>query len=353
MIDRRTRLARVRAAVLRTTVLATVAFFCVYALTCLVSCERGKRNQSPAVNSTASVFQLGKAIREASPLAPVLFTPEGDVRQRGIARLPDGYLYWDHAGQRLIRADARGKTVKSEPLKAAFVWVMGNELLARGENFSDGEGFRFTLYRYDGSLKETWSGFLDCFPSDVLIRDDGIAFVAGGNRDNSGKAIYRIRAGTKTVKALALPIAQDFLRLVGTSTAIVAFASGREKTKASLELYELANPKADESAFAKVELGGFPPGALDFYGYGFSYLDDPVVPVAMDDGSVALARLGRDGAGFSVVSLAHNSLGCILPLGNGASGETYLYLAYDGRKDGAWYGLGVYNGSACLVETIK
>ena len=380
MIDRRTRLARVRAAGLRatvlratvlratvlratvlratvlgTTVLTAAAFFCVCALAmaCLASCERGKPNQGTAVHPAPSAFLLGKAIREASPLAPVLFTPEGDVRQRGIERIPDGYLYWDHAGQRLIRADARGKTVKTEPLKAAFAWVTGNTLLAREDNFSDGEGFRFTLYRYDGKLKETWSGFLDCFPSDVLIRDDGIAFIAGGNRDNSEKAVYRIRAGTKPVKALAMPISRDFLRLVGTPTAIVAFASGREKERAALELYELADPKADERAFAKVALCGFPPDALDFYGYGFSYLGDPVVPVAMEDGSISLARLGRDGDGFSVVSLAHNSGGCILPLGNGDSGDAYTYLAHDGLADGEWYGLGAYNGNECSVETIK
>jgi hypothetical protein len=320
--------------------------------------------QSPKGNSARGlsfpVFPLKGALREAGDSASILFPLSGDFRLRSISRASSrtgsGYLGWDYSAKILLLMDEKGKEKKTWPLEAAFAWVSEGLVLARGDAFIDtGEGqkgFNYSIFRTDDNEKPrlAWSAVIDCFPADVIFSNDGSVYLAGADRDDEEHAVYRLGPKAKPERFLSAVKRSDFLRLVESGGALLAFPSAREKTARPFEFQYL---EKNAAAFKAIRTEGMPDGALCAYGYGFAFKGGFVVPVAMADGDIALVRLEAQGGILRVVNVARGAKGCYLALGLDPDASKYRYLARESSGGEETFYLGRYDGSKATLKKIE
>jgi hypothetical protein len=306
------------------------------------------------------VFPFKGALREADDSAPVIFPLSGDFRLRSISRASTragfGYLGWDYSAKALLLMDEKGKEEKSWPLEAAFAWVNGGLVLARGDAFIDtGEGergFSYSIFKTDDDQKPrlAWSAAIDCFPADVIFSNDGSIYLAGADRGDKEHAVYRLRPKAKPERLLSAVKRSDFLRLVESGGALLAFPSAREKTARPFEFRYL---EKNAAAFKALRTEGMPDDALCAYGYGFAFKGGFVVPVAMADGDIALIRLEAQSGVLRVVNVARGAKGCYLALGPDPDASKYRYLAREASGGSETFYLGRYDGSKATLKKIE
>jgi len=329
---------------------ALVALFMWVAFIGPFSCSEAAVQPGPQ----APVFPYAGALRQTGPGAPILFSLGGSVRLRSLSRAFGGFLLWDAASMELRLLDDVGRRRAAWPLDAAFVWIDGELVFARGKAFEEGRGFRFSLLRAHAKRKPRllWEGYLDCFPSDIVFMDASSLYLAGADQADEVSSIYHIRAGRSPECILSLPKDDAFLRLVSSGGRILAFQSAREKSprRGYFGLW------AGET-FHRADIDVWPSDALCAYGYGFTFGGDFVLPLAMADGSVALARLeapeGEGSAasppGLKLAGLARDSGGSYLTLGPDPSAPGFWYLAHDALEDPRSFALGFYDGDAARL----
>lgn len=306
------------------------------------------------------VFPLRGALREAGDSAPVLFSLSGDFRLRSISRASSptgsGYLGWDYSAKTLFLMNEKGKEKKTWPLEAAFAWVSGGLVLARGEAFADKgdgvRGFSYSIFKTDDGEKPrlAWSAVIDCFPADTLFSNDGSVYLAGADRDDKEHAVYRLGPKAKPERLLSAVKRSDFLRLVESCGALLAFPSAREKTARPFEFQYL---EKNAAAFKAMRTEGMPDDALCVFGYGFAFKGGFVIPVAMADGDIALVRLEAHGGVLRVVNVARGAKGCYLALGLDPDASTYRYLARESSGGSETFYLGRYDGIKAALKKIE
>lgn len=325
-----------------------------------VSCNAHKNtlNQVPSNQTSLDqtpVFTYLNSVFLASPATSVLLQLDRSIKNRTFARYKSDYLLWDSLLQKIIHLNGKGKVINSFELEAAFVWVFDGVLFAREEVFAENSGFQFVLYKLtDNLLHELWRGELDCFPSDVLYGKDGIVYLAGGNRANSKNSVYRIRSGLEADQIMSVPKNSDFLRLIQTSDSLVVFASSRDKSPADMNMYVIDDEDSVESlGFTKILPSGLPDKATAFFGFGFSFKNEPVIPVASSNGDVSLVRFQRTDSGYQVVSIVENSGGCFLPVGIDTLNSYFWYLAHDSLANPENFNLARYDGTSITFQKLQ
>lgn len=301
--------------------------------------------------SQAPVFTYLNSVFLASIDVPLLFQFSDTIINRTLSRYNNGYLLWDSLERKLIYLNDKGDSVHSIKLEAAFVWVSNGVLLAREDVFTKGHGFQFVFYKFvNNSLHEVWRGELDCFPSDVLFCKDDVVYLAGGNQENSTNSVYMIRSGFEVLEILSLPKQSDFLRLIKTSESLFVFASSRDKSIADMSLFVMDYADSSElSGFKKITPFGIPANQTSFFGFGFSFNNEPVIPIADLNGDISLVRFERVNSCYKVVSVIENSGGCFLPLGMDDSTNSFWYLAHDSLTNQLLFNLGRYDGDTITL----
>lgn len=284
------------------------------------------------------------------------YGPAGFV-QRGVCKSKkDNYvLAWNQKTQELININSKNKVANKTPVAAAAVYINEDFILTQSSNFDENRGFEFTLYKLKYSklsdkisLKIHWKGFIDCFISDCVFLKNGIC-IAGGTKDNSKHNVYTLtKQGIH--KSFSMPKNGDFLRLIKAPESedlMYAFISGRDKSKAEPALYSFELAKLSDGTSAhKIEFSvdqNLPSGFTCFFGYGFTYKDRLMLPASVD-GKISFIKY--DPEVDRITSVIPNTNGCNFPLGITDKND-FIYIARDPLIEGAFYGIGAYNGNVC------
>lgn len=268
----------------------------------------------------------------------------------------NGYvLAWNQKSELLCHIDETGKIASRCSLKASSVFINGEYILTQSNNFDENKGFRLDLYKIKYSafsaklkLKSIWHGYADCFVSDCFFMDDGIC-IAGGTRDNLKHGVYKITA--KGIhKCFSMPKNSDFLRIIPISKdkkQVIAFVSGRDKSEAKPLIYEfnVENTKGLEGAetISLDRLNGFPEDFDCFFGYGFEYEKEVIIPASLK-GEISFIKYNPENK--LLTGIVNEAIGCNYPLGKMKNG--FCYIARDPLIDNSYYGLAVYNGKEII-----
>lgn len=284
-------------------------------------------------------------------LEPAGFTSRGVCKSE-----KNGFiLAWNQKSELLCHIDPNRKISSRFSLKASAVYMNKEYILTQSNNFDENKGFALTLYKIKYSvfspklkLKNIWHGYVDCFVSDCFFMDDGIC-IAGGTRDNLKHGVYAITA--KGIhKCFSMPKKSDFLRIIPASkdkNQIIAFVSSRDKSEAMPAIYEfnVDNTKGSESAetICLDELEGFPKSFDCFFGYGFKYEDEVIIPASLK-GNISFIKYNPENR--LITGIASDAIGCNFPLGNMKNG--FCYIARDPLLEDSYYGLALYDGKEII-----
>lgn len=310
--------------------LAAAAFFCAVA-----SCAPAR--ESPGYEAPV-FFYSGSMYEAATNSHPSrLFTGTAPYRARAVSSFEGDIIAWSPNRSRVEVMNRAGKLKYSVKLEAAFVYVSGNALLARSALFDENKGFEFTLYRLEKKkLVKKWSHFLDCFPSDMLFTESDTVYLAGGNREDTRNRLFKLE-GKKAETLLDEAKGNGFLRLIRTGENLVVFRSGKDKSTGDLSV-TVISPTASHTLTPE----GLPKDAAAWFGYGFAFNGEPVLPLALLDGDIALVRLSI--SDYGVLHALSGSRGSFVPLGPSESGSAYYYLAHDALSNPALFSLASYDG---------
>lgn len=325
---------------------AAAFFFTLY------SCLPAAPKKDISCKKTSPVFIHEGAVYRASSSPQNLFQSTASIRPRSFSSLEDGFIYWDSVSKKVTRVSANGRVIYTVPLDVAFVWIHEKWVFAREEVFTEEDGFQYRLYElYGKKLIERWGGFLDCFPSDVSFGNEGSVYLCGGNDANTENTVYKIVPRKDSTVVLRIPRFGDFLRLISLDDRLLVFASAREKVAGRLTVHILSDLEDAIPSIREVSLLGLPPEVLAFFGYGFIFNGDPVLPVALQNNDIALARFTDSSEGFSLTAFTLDSGGCFLPLS--ADDSCFWYLAHDTLSDPFLFSLACYDGEAIVFYGIN
>ncbi len=319
--------------------------------------DRAARNAPIGAPSLAPVFPHQSKLYAAEPGAPALFDLPGEARLRAVDRFGvDGsgrplYLAWSQSDTTLRLLSADGAALESWELEAGQAWVSGSTVLARSPVHEADAGFAYRLYRVtrtDGPLPLA-EATLDCFPSDVLFSGKESVWIAGADRADAAHTVYELAPGRAVRPRLSFPKRLDFARLVDSGDRVLVYASGADKAARALALYAFDRTGGISRELTPVEK---PAGAACWYGSGFSFGGAPRLPLAMDDGTIAIASLERSGEGYAVTSIVRDSGGVYAPLGPDPSNAFFLYISFDYARDRSAYRLARYNGTTVTLDSL-
>lgn len=277
----------------------------------------------------------------------------GVFSQKGVcSSLKDGWiLAWNQKSGELYHIDGNKKIRSKVNLNANSVFAGKRFVLSQSNTFEKEKGFGFSLYEIKYSkrncsikLNLLWNGYLDCFVSDCFFTDDGIC-VCGGTDDNKIHNVFYItRKGA--VKCFSTNKNADFLRLVNTNDSVFAFRSNGAKTGADPVLYrfniaenqnEKQSVQSVEKALKNDEL--LPSDFECFYGYGFSFAENLVIPASINE---EVSFLIFDAKELTIKSVVSGVTGCVAVLGKNESGV--FYFAQDRLKPDSYSGTSFFNG---------
>lgn len=316
-------------------------------------------NLNQELSSSKIVYIYNNELYCISPLLETSKVPVPQrnikIKQRSIYNLDDGnILLWNAESKLLLKIDSTGKVLSSISINADSVYLNDKFILCQSVNYNDELGFPFILYEIQDikkktiNIKKEWSGYIDCFISDVEFTNDEV-FIAGGNKDDSKNNIYSISSnGIK--RYFSNTKNNNFIRLIfeKNNSEIFAFESGRDKSKASSTIYKISNDRIEEIDLTKEtffqinEFINFKQNFQCFFGFGFSYNNEIVLPVVLND---EINFLKYDFANKKITGIIPNVVGCIYPLGK--INDEFLYVAKDSLNPESFYGVCSYNGAAC------
>ncbi len=352
---------------------AGCAKLAVFFLVCLFTFCGCPANASDSQNMRVPFAKDGKlysfAVDELIPFEVKAFgfagIPDGFVQKAVCASKKEGYiLAWNQKSKYLYHIDSAGYVSARVKLSGSIAYANKKYILMQTNSFSENKGFSFSLYsiKYTRankkiSLKKVWDGAIDCFVSDCFFTTDGVC-ISGGTKDDTKHNVFYITS--KGIhKCFTTAKNSDFLRLLNTGSNVYAFISGREKAAAEPVVYHFTLDDYAEGSSAQncINLKSdskLPSGFECFFGFGFTCNEQSVDEAAAETSNILVLPASVDGViSFitydctkkQITSVVNDATGCFAPLANTSNG--FYYIARDPLLADSWYGISVFNGSAC------